>query len=124
MNEELVSNAGVKYSIGDKIDLTIGERYSTAKNTETKIDEPMLQNYSLQWRDAIAESLSKDTEQTFTIVGFIKRPMWELNWSPGYSAISYIDPASVTAENTCDVFVVFKKVNNKLFGSAEKDSRR
>lgn len=40
----------------------------------------------------------------YTIVGVIKRPTWEPTWSPGYTALSYVDES--------------------LIGAAEKPQRR
>ncbi|MDD3173237.1 MAG: FtsX-like permease family protein [Herbinix sp.] len=121
ISEAVNSNAKVDYTIGDTIELTIGQRYSTAKETENIINEPMLQNYSLQWeKDTVAEDLTKDSKQTYTIVGIIKRPTWEFTWSPGYTVISYINENTLSKGETFDVSVIFKQVNNKLFDVADK----
>lgn len=119
ISESVLSNAKVDYKIGDTIELNIGQRYSTAKDTESTSKEPMLQNYGLVWeKDAVAESLKVNKKQTYTIVGMIKRPAWEFTWAPGYTTLSYLDVNEIKAGQTFDVSVIFKKVNNKIFDTA------
>ncbi len=121
ISEAILTNAKVDYKVGDTIELTIGQRYSTAKNLDYEITDPLLQNYSLQWEeDRVAEDLTKDSRQTYKVVGIIKRPSWEYTWSPGYTVISYLDENSLSTEETFDVSVIFNKVNNKLFHITEK----
>ncbi len=121
LNNEVRTDAKVDYKLGDVIELTVGQRYATAEDSGIAADEPMLQNYPLQWEeDTVAEALSVDSKKTYTIVGFMERPSWEYNWSPGYSAVSFIDSASMAEGATYDVSVIFSKINNKLFGTAER----
>ncbi len=121
LNEEIITNAKVNYSIGDKIDLNLGQRQSTSKDKEEANKEPMLQRSPLQWEnDSVTEKLTENMKKSYTIVGFIKRPVWEYNWSPGYTGITYIDSKIVNSEETFNVSVIFKKVNNKLFNIGDK----
>lgn len=119
INEKIISNAGVNYAVGDVIELTTGQRFSKIEDLST---EAMQQNCSLQWEDdTVTEYLTEEQKQTYTIVGIIEQPSnWEYNWSPGYTVISYMDENTVGAKDTFDVSVVFKKVNQKLFDSADK----
>ena len=121
ISDAVISNAKVHYAIGDTIDLTIGQRYSTAKNSDEIADRPMLQMYSLQWEeDKVAEKLTEDKTQSYKVVGIIKSPTWEFAWAPGYTVISYMDENTLTEDETFDVSVVFKKVNNKLLNTGDK----
>jgi ABC-type transport system, involved in lipoprotein release, permease component len=119
LSEAVRTNAKVKYSIGDKIELAIGQRTLTSKDIQ--ITEPLTQKYGLQYEnDKIVENLTQDKKQTYTIVGFMERPDWELTWAPGYTSISYIDQKTVAPNETFDVSVIFKKVNSKLFSWGDK----
>jgi putative ABC transport system permease protein len=121
LSNEVITDAKVNLKLGDQIELNIGQRYSTAKDDPTEVEEPLLQNFSLIYEnDKVAESLSQDRKLSYTIVGFMDRPSWEYNWSPGYTAVSYIDENTLTEGSTCDVSVIFKKVNLKLFNIADR----
>jgi putative ABC transport system permease protein len=120
ISEAVISNAKVDLKIGDVIHLAIGDRYPTSSSGEA-IQEPLLQNYGLLWdENKVAEDLTREREQAYTIVGIIERPAWEYTWAPGYTAISYIDKNTVSPEETFNVSLIFKKINNKLFDKAEK----
>lgn len=119
ISDAVLNNAGVNYKIGDTVDLAIGQRYSTAVNTV--IDEPMLQNYSLQWEeDKVAEKLTRDRGQSYKIVGIIKSPNWEYAWAPGYTVISYMDENTLSKGETFDVSVIFKKINSSILKIGDK----
>lgn len=45
----------------------------------------------------------------YTIVGVIKRPTWEPTWSPGYTAISYVDESMIGATEKTTATVVLKR---------------
>ncbi|HWT73111.1 MAG TPA: FtsX-like permease family protein [Mobilitalea sp.] len=122
ISEAIATNAKVDYKIGDTIELTIGQRKSTLEDTA---DQKLMQEYALQWRDdTVAEYLTQDSKKTYTIVGILKRPAWEYTWSPGYTVLSYLDANTVTANDKYDVSVIFHKVNNKLFKTAENISSK
>jgi putative ABC transport system permease protein len=112
ISEDVRTNAKVDYQVGDVIELSIGSRISDGVLTDQK---ELNQMNSLIWdQDKVAESLTSDFTRTYTIVGIMERPEWELTWSPGYTALSYIDEKTVTAGETFDVSVIFNKINNKL----------
>lgn len=116
------SNAKVNLNIGDRINLSIGQRYSK----ENKKDNvPLEQNYCLEWKDnKLNEVLTNERTKTYKIVGIIKSNVWEYTWSPGYTALSYIDTDTITNTDTFDTYVIVKHINNKLFDHAQKLSSR
>ncbi len=119
LSEAVSKNAGVTYKVGDQIKLSIGKRFSTLKDADKTV--PLQQNSSLHWdNDNVTEKFVTETTKTYTVVGFIERPEWELTWSPGYTTISYIDQNSVNGNDTFDVSVIFNKINNKLFSWGDK----
>ncbi len=119
LSEAVAANAKVNYKLGDSIACTIGERFCTAENEKTV--QPMLQDHSLVWENnAVAEKLTEKEKKTYKIVGIMKRPDWEYTWSPGYTALTFINENSISDKETFDVSLIFKKINNKLFGKAKK----
>ena len=118
ISDAVYTNTQVKYAIGDVLTLTIGQRYPMDEAQEMP---PMLQNYSLlRNENQVAEYLTEDMTRTFTIVGIIKRPTWEYTWSPGYTTLTYMDDTTVTEQETFDVYVTAKRVNQKLFARADR----
>lgn len=118
ISEHISSNAKVNYNIGDTLNLTVGQRYSN----NPEVDRGALQqNFSLQWTDdKVAEYLSEDSKKIYKVVGIIKRPTWEYTWSPGYTVLSYIDENIIAPNETFNVSVIFKNVNNKIFKHVEQ----
>jgi putative ABC transport system permease protein len=117
ISEAIITNARVNYILGDKINLSIGDRVAT---TETALEE-LGQNESLIWEeDTVAEHLTEKLAKEYTIVGIIKSPEWEYTWAPGYTVISYLDENALTSSEQFDISVIFDKANNKLFDNAKE----
>ncbi|MCM3761995.1 ABC transporter permease [Alkalihalobacillus oceani] len=117
ISEEIAKNAQVSYQIGDELTLEIGERFAEGQASEQLLS----QNNSLVM-DEEGESLERlinQEERSYTIVGVIESPSWEPSWSPGYTVISYVDPASVTEADPVDASVYLANVSNALFAEAE-----
>jgi putative ABC transport system permease protein len=121
MSEAVFTNAKVKYKVGDIITLPIGQRIPTMKEEGMENLDTLPQEYSLRWQeDKVAEYLTEEMTKTYTVVGIIERPAFEYTWSPGYTTLSYIDESTVTPEETFDVSVIVKHINNKLFEHADR----
>ncbi|TQR46314.1 ABC transporter permease [Paenibacillus popilliae] len=115
ISEAIVKNAKVNYEIGDHLTLSVGERF------EKGSDQPLDQTSSLSREDGkLTESLQQITNKEYTVVGFIKRPVMEPAWSPGYTIISYIDETTIKATDRVNAAVVLKTVNQSLFDHAEQ----
>lgn len=115
ISQAIITNGKVKYKTGDTVTLNIGKRYST--RSEEKY--PLSQNDSLlKDEDGIYETLSTDTQKTYTIVGIIERPEWEPTWSPGYTALTFVDENLVNPQERVNASVILKKVNGSLFEHA------
>lgn len=56
----------------------------------------------------------------YTIVGVIKRPTWEPTWSPGYTALSYVDESLIGAAEKTTATVVLNKVDSSIYKHAEE----
>lgn len=108
---ETVLPFGLK--IGDQLDLEIGERYFTNEEGD---EEPTTydQRYSLN-KDVdgeVAEVLENKVPQEYTIVGTMKTPIWELSWSPGYTAVTYVEETTITSENPVHAAVILNKISS------------
>ncbi|WP_077212064.1 ABC transporter permease [Bacillus dakarensis] len=114
ISETIVSNAKVNFKIGDQLTVDLGDRLN--KKDGTKLTQS---NSLLRVENNINEELQIKETKTVTIVGKIKRPSWELTWSPGYTVIGYVDEKSLSEDDTVDAFVVLPKVKGSLYEHAE-----
>ncbi|KKO53172.1 ABC transporter permease [Paenibacillus sp. DMB20] len=114
ISEPVATNAKVKYEIGDRLTLRIGERF------EQGSDQPLDQTEMLRREDGkLTETLQQIKTKEYTVVGFIKRPVWESAWAPGYTIISYVDDNIIGTNDRVDASVVLRSVNPSLFSHAE-----
>ncbi|MFB0843120.1 ABC transporter permease [Paenibacillus oleatilyticus] len=115
LSEAIAPNAKVTYRIGDRLTLDVGQRSNPANPGNTDLN----QNEPLRFiNGASAETLIHTTTETYTVVGFIKRPSWEQTWAPGYTALTYVDENMVDTNSTVDASVVLKKVDGTVFAHA------
>ncbi|SCW65713.1 putative ABC transport system permease protein [Paenibacillus tianmuensis] len=115
LSEAIATNAKVTYRIGDRLALDVGQRSNPAVPGDTDLN----QNKSLRFINGTsAETLIHTTTETYTVVGFIKRPSWEQTWAPGYTALTYVDENMLDTNKTVDASVVLKKVDGTVFAHA------
>lgn len=115
LSEAIAPNAKVIYRIGDRLTLDVGQRSNPADPGNTDLN----QNEPLRFLNGkSSETLIHTTTETYTVVGFIKRPSWEQTWAPGYTALTYVDENMVDTNETVDVSVVLKKVDGTVFAHA------
>lgn len=88
--KHLRDNGGVKYSIGDKITLNVGQRVWGGQ-TLTQADGYYLEDTDEDGVISPAETLTDLHERTYTVVGFYSRPGWEPYVAPGYTALTVYD---------------------------------
>lgn len=116
ISQSIISNAKVDLKIGDSITLDIGQRYHIEDGEKLRLS----QTDSLSRNEnGIAEILTKEFTKTYTIVGIIEQPSWEPTWSPGYTALSYVDESLLGEDETVNASVIVKNLNQKLFKHAE-----
>ncbi|GMX60307.1 FtsX-like permease family protein [Paenibacillus elgii] len=115
LSEAIAPNAKVTYRIGDRLTLDVGQRSNPADPDNTDLN----QNEPLRFINGkSSETLIHTTTETYTVVGFIKRPSWEQTWAPGYTALTYVDENMVDTNKTVDASVVLKKVDGTVFAHA------
>lgn len=91
-------HAGAGLEIGDTLNLTLGrrERDGEILGQNNNFIEGM-------------ESFIEEATQEYTVVGFIDRPIFQLEYStsPGYTCITYFDP--LTNEGPVDIYATYTK---------------
>ncbi|KAE9634965.1 FtsX-like permease family protein [Defluviitalea raffinosedens] len=117
ISEPILSNAKGSYRIGDVITLDIGQRHYI----DDELKEVMLdQNFTLQRNsEGVEETFVKEFSKNYTIVGMIKRPEWEPAWSPGYTALSYVDEHVMTSKDMVNAYVILQHINDSIFDYGE-----
>ena len=117
ISEEIATKAKVSYKLGDTLNLDVGTRFFKDEEgnvrTLSQIDSLQIQ------QDKIVETLIDKTKESYTIVGFIKRPTWEPTWAPGYTILSYVDESMLGADDIVNATVLLDKVKSSLFTHAK-----
>lgn len=102
----LFTNEGSKYSIGETITVSMGNRR----------DEGVILGQNTPLTET--EVFTPYAENTFTITGIIEVPRGEYYFSPGYTAISYLDETPpVAADENVNVSIISKNPK-KIFDKA------
>ena len=117
ISQAIITNGKVNYKTGDIITLEIGQRYAIRNEGMYSLSQ---EDSLLRDKDGVYEALSKDFTNIYTIVGIIERPEWEPAWSPGYTAISYLDESDETVQGRMNASVILKRINRGLFEHARK----
>ena len=110
ISEHIDTNAGIKCNVGDKLELTVGKRM-LLDGQELKQNEYY---HSQEENKENAEIFTPDLTVEYTVVGIMKRPEFEYRWAPGYTVISYFDKANYSPEDNVDIYMLSKKLDNKL----------
>lgn len=117
ISEAIITNGQVDYKIGDILSLDIGQRVS---KDEQEADVVLSQKTQLQkYQGKVQEALTKENTKIYTVVGIMERPTWEYTWSPGYTAISYIDESMMNSKKEVNVSVLLDDVDFTLFENAK-----
>ncbi|MDD4170150.1 MAG: ABC transporter permease, partial [Desulfotomaculaceae bacterium] len=112
ISSHIAENGGVKYEIGDKIKLDIGQRYRVGAGEE---EHSLVQETSFieQDEDNSGEKLIIESSKEYTVTGIISRPGFEPYWAPGYTVISYFDKNELAPADTVNISVTWNKVNKQ-----------
>lgn len=115
ISEHMITDGEVDLAIGDTLSLDVGERIMKDEEMHTY---EMGQMDPLQTGD-ISEALENTEDMTFTVVGIMKRPLWEPMSAPGYTVLSYLPDNYFTTEARVHASVVWDKVNRNAVKNAE-----
>ncbi|MEG1705243.1 MAG: FtsX-like permease family protein, partial [Clostridia bacterium] len=116
--DHILKNAGMKYKIGDTINLNIGER-KDLKGNKLNQNNPYILNEKN--KQEISENITNTQIKKVNIVGIIERPNVENFSSPGYTVITYLD--NKIADKNINVAAIIKnpKETYKLGKILEND---
>ena len=119
VSETIENSAGIVYSIGDTLDLTLGQRVNAAGE---EIDDNLNLNYIYE-EDGTGRTLDDvlvpESKASFTIVGIMTRPTFEQSWSAGCGVIGYLDTSALSPSDKVDAFLTMKTVSNDIFSEVE-----
>ncbi len=101
--EHVSSNGGVSIAVGETLRLQVGLRQDSEGYT-------LWQNAAFHVEDE--EHLNQLVEKTYTVVGLYKRPGFESFTAPGYTAITRLDPATLTADDTVTAYLNMVNTRN------------
>lgn len=113
ISEAIIKQAKVDFKIGDELTFEIGERIHKTDGSTLSQNDSLVRN-----EEGIIEEFITYETKTFTVVGIIERPNWEVPWAPGYTVIGYVDENSLSPEDTVDAFVVLNKIKRSLYEHA------
>lgn len=124
ISETINNSAGVVYSIGDTLDLTLCQRVNAA-------GEEIPGNSSLNYiynedgtERTLDETLSPQSEGQFTIVGIMARPTFERSWSAGCGVLGYLDTSALSPTDQVDALVTMKTISKDIFSEVEAISNQ
>lgn len=109
---EALRMGGFDVSIGDKLSLEVGKRFSIGTEEQESIELGLDDNYNVPWEDQpVTEELRTESTEEVTIVGFIKPPSQENYFMPGFSMIRYLDRNILRESDKVSVLVTWRMVN-------------
>ncbi len=115
ISETVATNAKVKYEIGDRLTLHVGERF----DKEGK--HPLDQSELLRRLDGkLNETLQHIKTKDYKVVGVMKQPVWEEFGALSYTVISYVDENTIGGDNRVNAALILQKVNQSLIAHSEK----
>lgn len=111
--EHLEGNGGLSYDVGDTITLDVGDRYVDEYTKDTIL------NQSNPYIPEEGEDFFVKERKTFEVVGTINRPDFEEYTAPGYTAITYLDMATLSQEDSVDAYVFAKNVTKNIYSQSK-----
>lgn len=111
ISEHLIDNGRINLKVGETITLDIGTRQLT-DGSKLNQNNPYLMDNKNEPSDeeSLEEEIVNTTTKTYTIVGIIKRPAYELEdfSAPGYTIISYMENADNIEK--ANISVLYKNI--------------
>jgi len=110
--QHIETNAGIKYNVGDKLKLAVGKRLLHDGQELNQND--YYHSEKEEENNQNVEIFTPESTVEYTVVGIMKRPEFEYRWAPGYTVISYFDKSNYSPEDNVDIYMLSKKLDNKL----------
>lgn len=116
--EHLKKNGGVSYGVGETLTLEVGDRTAVVSDVETGD----MKNGLLGQRDIYQddEVFTPRETRTYTVVGRMEQPRFEISWAPGYTVVAGMDESALAPGDAVTVSVELKNVSRELFGHAKQ----
>ncbi len=115
LSETAKNSAGVSYTIGDTLNVTLGSR-------QTLKGEVIIGNTSLNYQSSedgtkstLEEVFIPGKAMQFTVVGFMERPNFESSWSAGCGVLGIIDKAALSLTDKIDVYLTVKDIDRGIY---------
>ncbi|MCL1918934.1 MAG: ABC transporter permease [Peptococcaceae bacterium] len=111
ISEQIQTDGGVKYSLGDTVTLEMGYRIRNGQKLGpndaypylTEVQENLSEVHEEMFPNISSEDFQAQTPRTYVVVGVCANPIFLYSRAPGYAVITQMDTAN--ASNTCDVYV-------------------
>lgn len=114
ISKAIIDNGKVAIKSGDVLTLDISQRRTDGNEAYYGQNTPLVKDEE----GVVQEYLTKESVRTFTVVGIIARPSWEPTWSPGYTALTFLDEDALAPGTTVNATVMVNNLNSGLFNHA------
>ena len=114
VSENLARGTDTSYSIGDEITLELGHRF-TPDGAQLKDNDFYYYETNEEGTETFTEVFKPERKMTFTVVGIMEAPTFELSWSAGFGVLGYIDTATLSADDTVNVYLTVPNPDRGMF---------
>ncbi|GAK04432.1 ABC transporter [Geomicrobium sp. JCM 19037] len=98
--------------IGSEIHLEMGERVAE----DITFDDERTHAYALHTVNGErAERLTNVTEDSFSVVGVVREPLWQHSWTPGYPIIGHLDEGEIADDSTAMAYMSVSDVDRTIY---------
>ena len=111
ISQHIIDNGGVELKVGDTLSLDVGTRRLVDDGSVLSQSNPYLGEEESQ-EENLQEEITDTEHKTYTIVGIIERPRYELEdyQAPGYTIITYSD--NINNTDVANISVLFNNVGD------------
>ncbi|MFA6308844.1 MAG: FtsX-like permease family protein [Clostridia bacterium] len=118
LSQDSQINSNIKYFVGDKITLSVGKRVSSSGSylmQQDSFEAAQDADKQANTPSSSGEKFVAESTKTYTIVGIIKRPNFESSWSPGYTALTYLDIKTLHANESVNVSLLSNHLTRQFY---------
>ena len=111
ISQHIIDNGGVELKVGDTLSLDVGTRRLVEDGYILNQNNPYLADEENN-EENLEEEITDTEHKTYTIVGIIERPSYELEdyQAPGYTIITYSD--NINNTDVANISVLFNNVGD------------
>ena len=111
ISQHIIDNGGVELKVGDTLSLDVGTRRLVEDGYILNQNNPYLADEENN-EENLEEEITDTQHKTYTIVGIMKRPSYELEdyQAPGYTIITYSD--NINNTDVANISVLFNNVGD------------